>query len=170
MNRYSRPKYLLRAMQLASLLAAVLAASCTQDHGYTPTTIVIPVRLNVAVVNLAGVYDAVSRYATDNGLVPDPAQSSKEKGTFVSRRVRCAPNGDERQSDWCVFSFGVSPAPDNPLQTSVSVRLQVPDRAEYDPKSVAQQIRIEPTLDGLVRALRSRFGTAAVAQTDFLTF
>lgn len=170
MNTFMRPKVLLRAMQLAGLLAAALTASCSQPKVYTPTMIVIPARLNVAVVDLAGVYNVVSHAAVDRGLAPDLAQSDKAKGTLVSRRVLCAPNGVEHVSAWCIFTFSVIPAVDNPLQTSVLVRVQVPEHAEYDPKSAAQQIRIESTLDGLVTALRARFGTASVVQTDILTF
>ncbi len=170
MNARREPKYLLRVMLLASLLAAFLAASCSQQQVFTPTTIIVPARLNVATIDVAGVYDAVSRYAAESGLAPDPAQTDREKGTLASRRAPCAPSADERHSAWCIFNFTVSPAPDDPMQVAVLVRVRVPSRAEYDPSGAVRQIRIEPTLDRLVTVLRGRYGSAAVVQTDMLTF
>jgi hypothetical protein len=157
-------------LALVSALAALLLAACSPARPVTPATLIVPARLNAATVDLAAVYDAVARYGAGLGLAPDAAQTDRAKGLFVSRRVRCSPNGDERHTAWCVFSFTVGPAPDDPTQVAVGVRVRVPERVEFDPKFALEQIRIEPALDRLVTELRGRFGRAEVRQTDMLQF
>jgi hypothetical protein len=157
-------------LALVSALAALLLAGCSQVRPATPVTLLVPLRLNVATVDAAAVYDAAARYFAGLGLAPDAAQTGLAKAIFVSRRVRCSPNGEERHTAWCVFSFTVGPAPGDPTQVSVGVRVRVPERVEFDPKLALDQIRIEPALDRLVTELRGRFGRAEVVQTDTLQF
>ena len=153
----------------AAGLAALLLA-CSAQPVSTPMTLELPSRLAVASTDVAGVYDAVAAYAADVALPADAGQTAKARGTYVSQRVRCAPNGDERHTAWCVFRFTVTPAPDNPLQTSVLMKVSIPERVDYDPQVALRQIPIEPTLDRLVTRLSDRFGGATVAQTEPLTF
>ncbi len=162
-----------RGLALGSLLALILlAAGCAHSSGRpsAPVSLLVPSRLTVATVDVAGVYDTVARYIADVGLLPDPQHTAKPKAMFVSKPKRCSPNGDERHTGMCVFTLQVGPAPENPTRVAVSVRVHVPERVEFDPKAALDQIRIEATLDRLVTELRNRFGTAEVAQSDTLQF
>lgn len=158
-----------RAAGFAGLAALLLACSAEQPVS-TPMTLELPSRLAVTGTDLGGVYDAVAAYAADVGLPADAGQTAKARGTYVSQRVRCAPNGSERHTAWCVFRFTVTPAPNNALQTAVLVKVNVPERVAYDPQAALRQIPIEPTLDRLATRLSDRFGGATVAQTEALTF
>jgi hypothetical protein len=163
---------LLRAIPwfLASAAVTLALLACSEQRPSTPATLMIPTRIGITTTDLGGVYDAVAAYAADAGFPANPSQSSKAQGTLVSQRVRCSPNGDERHTAWCVFRFAVAPMPNNILQTAVTIRVDVPERVDYDATLALHQVRIEPTLDKLVAALTARFPDASVAQTDPLVF
>ena len=152
------------------VLAAVTMAGCSQPRPETPTTLVVPVRLAVATQDVAGVYDTVARYVADTGLVPDTSRTGRAQAIFTSRPARCSPNGDERRTASCVFSFALAQPPENPDTVAVTVRVRVVERVPFDPKRAEEQIRIEAALDELVTVLRDRFGRADVVLTDALRF
>ncbi len=163
-----QPKAMIAALALAMGLA--LVAGCSQPRPVAPSTLIVPKRIDVTTIDLGGVYDAAAAYANGVGLTPDTAQSNREQGRLVTQSAVCAPNGDQRHTARCVFSFLIAPAPDNPTAVAVQVRVRAAERVPFDPNAVAQQVRVEATLDQLVTALRGRFGTASVVQTDMLEF
>src|SRR5579863_9632105 len=110
----------------------LLLAACSEEPPSAPLTLIVPSRIAVNWVDVGGVYDAVAAYAQDGGLPIDPSQSAKATATYTSQRVRCAPNGSDRHTAWCIFRFTVTPAPDNPQQTAVNVKVVVPERVDYD--------------------------------------
>lgn len=152
----------------AALVALMLA--CSSERPSTPMTLTLPSRLTVSATDAGSVFDAVSGFAADAGLAPDAANTAKARGVFTSQKVRCAPGGNERHSAWCVFRFTAAPAQGNATQTEVSVKVIVVERVPYDPQAALRQVSIEPTLDRLVTQFTRRFGAAAVAQTELLTF
>jgi hypothetical protein len=161
------------ALGLAALLVlgwALLAGCSQQERPEAPATMVVPAQLGVNTVDIAAVSATVGQYMSDAGLKADRGRSDLAKGVFVSQRVRCSPNAEERHVAMCVFTANIAPSTSNPTQVAVELRVRTGDLVKFDPKQAGDQIRIEPTLDRMVTVLRAKFGLAEVTQTTSLTF
>jgi hypothetical protein len=155
---------------ISTVTAFLLLAGCSSERPSGVSTLVVPARIGVQGVDLAGVYQTVTQYFADAGVKMDAGKSDVHTGSWVSQPLRCSPSGDQRHVVQCVMSATVAPSTENPAQVAVDVKVRVGKEMEYDPNQAGNQVSIEPTLDRIVTALRAKYGIADVTRTDSLVF